>query len=101
MRYLFWAVKFIAFVMLFGFAMHNANPVTLNFFFNYTWHAPLALILLVFFVSGAVIGLLASLGQVIRLRRELVALRKEKRQPINSIATAPPTVAFEPPRDAL
>ncbi|MCB5195028.1 LapA family protein [Deefgea salmonis] len=101
MRYLLWAVKFTAFVMLFGFAMHNANPVTLNFFFNYVWHAPLALILLVFFVSGAVIGLLASLGQVIRLRRELVAIRKEKRQPINSSTVLSPSVAIEPPRDAL
>ncbi len=99
MRYLFWLIKFVAFVLLFGFAMHNANPVTLNFYLGTVWNAPLALILLVFFVTGAATGLLASLGQVIRLRRELVVLRKEKRQVVNS----PPNHAeiLTPPRDAF
>ena len=100
MRYLSWLIKFVAFVLLFGFAMHNANPVTLNFYLGYAWSAPLALILLVFLVLGASIGLLASLGQVIRLRRELVVLRKEKRQ---AAATPSDTNAevLLPPRDAL
>lgn len=99
MRYLFWLIKFIAFVLLFGFAMHNAKPVTLNFYLGSAWNAPLALILLVFFVAGAVTGLLASLGQVIRLRRELVVLRKEKRQTANHVP--PSAEVLVPPRDAL
>jgi lipopolysaccharide assembly protein A len=99
MRYLSWLIKFVAFVLLFGFAMHNANPVSLNFYLGYTWNAPLALILLVFLVLGASIGLLASLGQVIRLRRELVVLRKEKRQ-APSINTANSEI-LQPPRDAI
>ena len=98
MRYLILLFKFIAFVILFGFAMHNANPVTLNFFMGYSWNAPMALILLVFFVAGSVIGLLASFGQVVRLRRELVGLRKEKRTAVNTETSG---ITLEQPRDAL
>ena len=80
LNYLLWPVKFILFAILFGFAMHNAGNVTLNFFLGYSWNAPLALLLLIFFVLGAAFGSLACLARVARARRELVALRKEVRQ---------------------
>jgi putative membrane protein len=99
MQYLSWLVKFLVFVILFGFAMHNASPIDLHFFLGYVWNAPLAMILLVFFVVGAVLGLLASLGQVIRLRRELVQLRKELRKaPLSSTVNEP---ILEQPKDAI
>lgn len=100
MRYLSWFIKFIAFVMLFGFAMHNASPVKLNFYLGYAWEAPLALILLVFLVLGAAIGLLANLGQVIKLRRELLILRKEKRVSLSEKSNKD-TEILTPPRDAI
>lgn len=99
MHYLSWALKFIVFVVLFGFAMHNAAPTELHFFLGYAWSAPLAMILLVFFVLGAVFGLLASFGQVFRLRRELVQLRKENKN-IN-IRTAQSEQILEQPKDAI
>ncbi|BCL75339.1 hypothetical protein JHS3_10750 [Jeongeupia sp. HS-3] len=100
MRYLFWLIKFLLFVILFGFAMHNAETVKLNFFFDYAWQAPLALLLLIAFVLGAVFGILAVLGKVIRLRRELVALRKEVRARTQvEVVTA--DAALQPPRDAI
>lgn len=100
MRYLFWLIKFIGFLLLFGFAMHNANPVRLNFYLGYVWDAPLALILLIFLVLGAAIGLLANLGQVVRLRRELLALRKEKRLSANERNNKEVEI-LTPPRDAI
>ncbi|GHD61016.1 LapA family protein [Jeongeupia chitinilytica] len=100
MRYLFWLIKFLLFVVLFGFAMHNAEPVALNFFLGYVWQAPLALLLLIAFVLGAVFGILAVLGKVVRLRRELVALRKEVRtRTTPEVVTA--DAALQPPRDAV
>ncbi|NHQ85319.1 LapA family protein [Iodobacter fluviatilis] len=100
MRYLFWLIKFFLFVILFGFAMHNAEPVVLKFFLGYFWQAPLALLLLVFFVVGAVFGLLAAFSKIIRLRREVVGLKKELRAR-QTVADFPPDLLVEQPRDAL
>jgi len=100
MRYLFWLIKFIGFILLFGFAMHNANTVRLNFYLGHSWEAPLALILLVFLVLGAAIGLLANLGQVVRLRREVLMLRKEKRQSASE-KTNKEAEILTPPLDAI
>nr|WP_314898824.1 lipopolysaccharide assembly protein LapA domain-containing protein [uncultured Deefgea sp.] len=100
MRYLLWLIKSIGFVLLFGFAMHNANPVRLNFYLDSSWEAPLALILLVFLVLGAAIGLLANLGQVIRLRREVLTLRKEKRLSVSEKFTKEAEI-LTPPLDAI
>lgn len=97
LHYLLWPLKFVLFAILFGFAMHNANPVVLRFFLGYVWNVPLAFLLLVFFVLGAVFGLLACLARMARLRRELVALRRELRGrgPVSR-----PTF-IDVPRDAL
>ncbi|MEJ2791793.1 LapA family protein [Iodobacter sp. LRB] len=80
--------------------MHNAEPVVLKFFLGYFWHAPLALLLLVFFVVGAVFGLLAAFSKIIRLRREVVGLKKELRAR-QAVADFPPDLLVEQPRDAL
>ncbi|TJZ74023.1 LapA family protein [Chitiniphilus eburneus] len=101
MRYLLWLIKFLLFVVLFVFAMHNAEPVALKFLLGYSWEAPLALVLLAFFILGALLGLTAALGQVVRQRRELVALRKELRNRAAPIHPAAPDPLLEQPRDAV
>ncbi|MFC7421690.1 lipopolysaccharide assembly LapA domain-containing protein [Iodobacter arcticus] len=80
--------------------MHNAEPVVLKFFLGYFWQAPLALLLLVFFVIGAVFGLLAAFSKIIRLRREVVSLKKELRTK-QTTADSAPDLFVEQPRDAL
>jgi lipopolysaccharide assembly protein A len=100
MRYFYWLIKFILFVIMFGFAMHNAEPVVLKFFLGYFWQAPLALLLLVFFVVGAVFGLLAAFSKIIRLRREVVSLKKELRAR-QTVVDLAPDLLVEQPRDAL
>ena len=102
MHYFFWLIKFIGFLLLLGFAMHNAGTVRLNFYLGYAWDAPLALILLTFLVIGAAIGLLANLGQVVRLRRELLTLRKEKRLSTSEKTNKEAEIEIlTPPRDAI
>ncbi|WP_148715861.1 LapA family protein [Chitinolyticbacter meiyuanensis] len=101
MRYLLWLIKFLLFVLLFGFAMHNAEPISLKFFLGYIWQAPLALVLLVFFVAGVALGLLAALGQMVKLRRELVGLRKELRIRNAPAQPVAPDPLLEQPRDAV
>ncbi|MBE9609454.1 lipopolysaccharide assembly protein LapA domain-containing protein [Chitinilyticum piscinae] len=95
MRYLLWGIKFLLFALLFVFAMNNAEPVRIRFFLGYSWDAPMALVLLIVLVLGAVLGILASLGQSIRLRREVVQLRKDRkiRQPGPATIPARPDMA--------
>ena len=77
MRYLIWISRLTLFVLLFGFALKNTTPTVLNYYLGYQWHAPLALILLVFFTLGVGIGLMASLSTLFRQRREIAQLRKD------------------------
>lgn len=77
MRYLGWAVKILLFVILLGFALHNSQPAALNLFLGYVWQAPLVLLLLAAFILGAMLGVLALLPVLFRLRRERGKLRKQ------------------------
>ena len=79
MRYLSWAFRILLFVLLFGFALKNSDPVTVRFYLGAHWEASLALVALVFFVVGAAAGAVACLGYIYRQRREILQLRKESR----------------------
>jgi len=86
LRYLFWLLLALLFVLLLLFAVRNTAPVRLRFFFDQGWDVPLILLLLVFFVIGVCLGLLASLERIFRQRRELLALRRS----LESRTEAPP-----------
>ena len=77
MRYLSWLLKGALFILLLGFAVRNSDVVTLRYYLGYAWQAPLVLVILVFFVAGAVVGVAACMGYLFRQRRELVGCRKE------------------------
>jgi uncharacterized integral membrane protein len=79
LRYLEWLVRLLMFVLLFGFALKNTEPVNLRFYFDYAWSAPLVLMLLFFFAGGVVIGVLAGFLKVFRQRREILSLKRELR----------------------
>jgi putative membrane protein len=80
MRYLGWLIKGGIFVLLLGFALRNSEVVTVHYYLDYFWKAPLVLILLGFFTMGAVVGVLAVMPHLIRQRRELGRLRKAARK---------------------
>lgn len=79
MRYLFWLLKFVLFVLILSFAIKNTDTVAVRYFLGYEWQAPLVLVLLVFFGLGTLAGIAASLSQMFRQRREIVSLRRERR----------------------
>lgn len=57
------------------FAVHNADPVEFNYYFA-SKQIPLSLILVLAMLIGAILGVLASLGVIIGLKRELAKLKK-------------------------
>ena len=76
MRVLTWAVRIALFVLLLAFAAKNTDPVTLKFYFEIAWTAPLVAVLLAFFAGGAFFGVVAMLGALLAQRRELARLQR-------------------------
>lgn len=79
MRYISWALRILLFLLLFGFALKNTDPVIVRFYLGSQWEASLAIVVLIFFCFGAVAGVVACLTYVYRQRREILRLRKEAR----------------------
>ena len=95
MQALVWIVRFLIVVILVWFAVKNSQLVEIRGLPDQSWQAPLVFVLLMVFVAGVVIGLLAWVPTVVRQRREIGRLKKTiAREPG---AAAPPPSAIEPP----
>ena len=79
MRYLSWTFRVLLFILLFGFALKNSDPVSVRFYLGANWEASLALVALVFFCIGAAAGIAACFAYIYRQRGEILQLRKEVR----------------------
>jgi lipopolysaccharide assembly protein A len=77
MKYVFRTIAAILFLVFFGFALKNTQEAALSFFWGYEMRGPLVLLLLGFFVGGAVLGILAMLPTVFRYRRELAHHKRQ------------------------
>jgi len=90
MQTLVWILRFIIVVILVWFALKNSQPIDVNGLPGQSWQAPLVFVLLVAFVAGVVIGLLAWVSTVVRQRREIGRLKKAAVQQaaVSSIVTA-------------
>lgn len=108
MRVLTAIFNLLLFLVALGFALSNTSVTELRFFLfgnDAVWRAPLVIFLLMFFVAGAVVGLLAAIPAFFRNKREISRLRKELR--LNSardrtqeppVEILPPDAATIPPR---
>ena len=86
MRILTWAIRLTVFILLVAFAAKNVAPVKLQFYFDLALEAPLVLVLLGAFALGALLGVLAMAGSVLRLRRQISILQR----PAEPVPPAPP-----------
>lgn len=69
MGYLTAFVRVFLLAVFFLFAQKNFELATLRFYFDLEWRAPLILMLLLFFVLGVVLTLIALLPRLVRMRR--------------------------------
>lgn len=76
MKILFRVFAVLLFIVFFGFALKNTQEVALDLFLGYEMRGPLVLLLLGFFVSGAVLGVMAMMPMLFRARRELSKHKK-------------------------
>jgi lipopolysaccharide assembly protein A len=77
MRIVTWALRLIVFLLLAAFAAKNVEPVTLRFYFDLALQAPLVVVLFAFFSAGALFGILALVGTLLRQRGQISLLRKQ------------------------
>jgi lipopolysaccharide assembly protein A len=77
MRYILWLAAPVLFLFFVTLAVKNLDAVIVRYFLGYEWRAPLIFVLLIFFIVGVMLGILATLGHVIRQRRELTVLKRE------------------------
>jgi lipopolysaccharide assembly protein A len=93
MRFLAWAIRLALFVVLLAFAAKNTDPVTLRFYFDLAWQAPLVALLLAFFAAGVLLGLIAMLGTYLAQRREIARLQRiefSRKESNTRVASQPP-----------
>jgi len=85
---LMWAAVFVVALL---FAIKNTDPVTLQFYFEQSWQAPLVFVVLASFAVGAAFGVLACVPPMVRQHRTLAGLQKELR--LRAAEAAPPEPA--------
>jgi lipopolysaccharide assembly protein A len=89
MRIVTWTIRIVVFLLLAAFAAKNVEPVSLRFYFDLALTAPLIVILLGFFAAGALFGVLALVGTLLRQRRE-ISLLKQQSAPVQPVPPPPP-----------
>ena len=90
MRWLTSTVRLVLLVFLVAFAAKNADPVTVQFYFDLAARAPLIVVLFCAFALGALFGILALLGTVLRQRREISHFKSQNHKPDPAPTAAPP-----------
>ena len=87
MRVVLWCCRIFIFLFLLAFALKNTAPVSVSFFFDTSWQAPLIIVVLAFFAAGMALGVLALLGTIFGLRREIARLKAEYARLTGELAT--------------
>jgi len=77
MKLLFRLIALALFVVFFDFALKNTDEVVLHFFWGTQTRSPIIILLLMFFIGGVVMGVLAMVTTVLGYRRELARYKKE------------------------
>jgi lipopolysaccharide assembly protein A len=100
LRFLSALVWGVVFLVLLLFALKNTDPVTVKFYFEQEWRAPLMLVVLAAFAAGAIFGMIACVPAFMRRHREIAGLKKELRlrPSVDAGAERPGTSGNAPPR---
>jgi lipopolysaccharide assembly protein A len=80
MQALVWILRLFIVAILIWFALKNSQQVDVFGLPGQSWQAPLVFVLLLAFVAGVVIGLLAWIPTVVRQRREIARMRRSAEQ---------------------
>ncbi len=85
-RILYGSIAVLVVFIGLGFAYKNATDVTVRYYGGLAWQAPLALVMVAVLVMGIVLGFLAGVNRLVRVRRQLAVARKQVRQMEQEVA---------------
>ena len=78
MKRIFYLLLFLVVLVLgISFAAKNPQLVEVNYYFDFHWTGPLSMLLLIALAVGSVLGVLFTLGWVLRVKRQASRTRKE------------------------
>jgi len=80
MRLLIWLLRIVVFLLLLAFLSRNSGLVEVRLFLVPSWQLPLAMLMLLFFAIGVLLGASATTATVMRQRREAVKLKARLEQ---------------------
>lgn len=90
MKFLGWLFRAAIFLVALGFALSNTRVTELRFFgFDDVWSAPLVVFLLVFFVAGIIVGLVAVAPTLYRQRREIARFGRRTAEAVGAPLVTP------------
>ncbi|MDF7676514.1 LapA family protein [Neisseriaceae bacterium ESL0693] len=75
MKVIYSLIKLLVFAVLILLAITNTQTIGFNYLPGQSIHLPLIVLLLIFFIIGAVFGVLAMFGRLLKLRSEAGRLR--------------------------
>lgn len=99
MRYFVWILRLVIFVVILMFALKNTRPVDVSFFADHVIvGVPLIVVMLVMLVLGTVLGWLIAMPSILKHRREVARLKRDKVQLEEKLdrVMAPPVEAAAP-----
>jgi putative membrane protein len=79
MKLIGWLLGLTYFVLVLAFALNNTGLVTLNFSSRIALDAPLVVVIVACFLAGILLGFLALLPTVFRLKRQVSQLTRSTR----------------------
>lgn len=89
MRYVVWILRLLVFVVILLFALKNTGPVDVRFFADHTIAGvPLIVVMLAMLVLGTVLGWFITLPSLLRQRREVSRLKRDKQELEERLARA-------------
>lgn len=88
MKWFFLVLKVIVLFLFIALAANNTHSVAFNWLPGNSLQWPLIVVLLVFFVSGCLFGMVAMLGRLLSLRHENNRLRSEVRRNAQAVLPA-------------
>lgn len=89
MHIIIWVFRILLFLLFFGFALLNTDKATVDFLVG-LWTAPLALILLLFFIAGTLFGVLVAVPAIVRHKKGLRRAREVQPAPVQQAQAEPP-----------
>jgi uncharacterized integral membrane protein len=91
-----WPLRIVLFLLLAILASLNLHESTVFLFLGHQWRAPMAVLLLIAFAAGAVLGVIAITLRHLRLPLNL-ALKSDNPESVKAISTPPTATQLNGP----